>query len=337
MLNNSQKIKVDGNNIPSTVNKIFQPVDKYLKSFQKFNLGDFIFEKMTLMFGIMVFLLALLMGYEMYVESKLSIDKFGLGFLSETTWDPVSEVFGALPSIFGTLFSSFLALLIALPLSIGVAIYLAELAPKWLEKPLSFLVELLAGVPSIVYGLWGIFVLVPWLRTDVEPFLYKHLGDLPFFRGPMYGFGMLAAAIILSVMVLPIITSISRDIMKSVPSAQKEAALALGATKWEATKIVLANSKSGILGATMLGLGRAIGETMAVTMVIGNRPLISASLFDPAYTMASIIANEFAEATSDLYLSSLIELALILFVITIIVNIAARLLVWSMDRKWTKA
>lgn len=304
---------------------------------KKINIGDFIYEKLTLIFAIIVLLFAVLMGYEMYIGSKPSISKFGWIFLTETTWDPVAEIYGALPSIFGTLVSSFLSLLIAVPLSIGVAIYLSELAPRWLEKPLSFLVELLAGVPSIVYGLWGIFVLVPWLRAEVQPFLYEHLGFLPFFRGPMYGFGMLAAAIILSIMVLPIITSISRDIMKSVPSVQKEAALALGATKWEATKIVLANSKSGILGATMLGLGRAIGETMAVTMVIGNRPIISASLFDPAYTMASVIANEFTEATSDLYLSALIELALILFVITIIINVAARLLVWSLEKKWKKA
>lgn len=303
---------------------------------RKINFGDYIYEKLTLLFGIVVFLLAVLMGYEMYINSKLSIDKFGWKFLTEITWDPVAEIYGALPSIFGTLVSSLLALLISLPLSIGVAIYLSELAPRWLEKPLSFLVELLAGIPSIVYGLWGIFVLVPWLRTEVQPFLYDHFGFLPFFRGPMYGFSMLAAAIILSIMVLPIITSISRDIMKAVPSIQKEAAIALGATKWEATKIVLTNSKSGILGATMLGLGRAIGETMAVTMVIGNRPIISLSLFDPGYTMASIIANEFTEAASELYLSALIELALILFVITIIINAAARLLVWSLERKWKR-
>ncbi|MEG8946098.1 phosphate ABC transporter permease subunit PstC [Rosettibacter firmus] len=308
-----------------------------LKNSKRINLGDFIYEKLTLIFAIIVFMLTVFMGYEMYINSRLSISKFGWKFLTETTWDPVAEIYGALPSIYGTLVSSFLALLIAVPLSIGVAIYLSELAPDWLEKPLSFLVELLAGIPSIVYGLWGVFVLVPWLRSEVQPFLFEHLGFLPFFRGPMYGFSILAAAIILSIMVLPIITSISRDIMKSVPSIQKEAALALGATKWEATKIVLMNSKSGMLGATMLGLGRAIGETMAVTMVIGNRPLISSSLFDPAYTMASIIANEFTEATSDLYLSALIELALILFFITIIINAAARMLVWSLERKWKKS
>jgi len=298
------------------------------------NLGDMIYENLTLFFAISVFLLVILMGYEMYTGSELSISKFGWKFLYTSTWDPVKEIFGALPAIYGTLASSFLALLISIPLGLGVAIFLSELAPSWLEKPLSFLTELLAGIPSVVYGLWGIFVLVPWLRRVVEPFLFKNFGSLPFFKGAMYGFGMLAAAIILSVMVLPIISSISREVLKSVPDTQREAAYALGATKWETIKIVLANSRSGILGAVMLGFGRAVGETMAVTMVIGNRPIISASLFDPAYTMASVLANEFAEATSDMYLSSLIELALVLFIITIIINMGARLLIWSVEKKW---
>lgn len=298
------------------------------------NLGDLIYENLTLFFAISVFLLVILMGYEMYSGSKLSISKFGWKFLYTSTWDPVKEIFGALPSIYGTLVSSFLALLICIPLGLGVAIFLSELAPNWLEKPLSFLTELLAGIPSVVYGLWGIFVLVPWLRRVVEPFLFKYFGSLPFFKGAPYGFGMLAAAIILSVMVLPIISSISREVLKSVPDTQREAAYALGATRWEVIKIVLANSRSGILGAVMLGFGRAVGETMAVTMVIGNRPIISASLFDPAYTMASVLANEFAEATSDMYLSSLIELALVLFIITIIINMGARLLIWSVEKKW---
>lgn len=298
------------------------------------NIGDFIYKKLTQFFALLVLLLVIIMGYEMYIGSQLSIDKFGWQFLVTSTWDPVKEIFGALPAIYGTLVSSFLALFISLPLGLGVAIFLSELAPNWLEKPLSFFTELLAGIPSVVYGLWGIFVLVPWLRNSVEPLLAKHFGNLPFFRGAPYGFGMLAAAIILSIMVLPIISSISRDILKSVPDSQREAALALGATKWEVIKIILADSRSGILGATMLGLGRAIGETMAVTMVIGNRALISPSLFDPAYTMASVLANEFTEASSDLYLSALIELALVLFFITIFINIAARLLVWSMERRW---
>lgn len=298
------------------------------------NFGDFIFERLTWLFALSVFLLVILMGYEMYEGSKISIQKFGFDFLVNSEWDPVQEIYGALPIIYGTIVSSLLALIIALPFSIGVAVYLAEVAPPWLEKPLSFLVELLAGIPSVIYGLWGIFVLVPWIRTDVEPYLSDKLGFLPFFRGAPYGFGLLAAVLILTIMVLPIITSITRDVLKSVPRSQREAALALGATKWQSTIIVLKDAKSGILGATMLGFGRAIGETMAVTMVIGNRALISPSLFDPSYTMASVIANEFTEATSEMYLSALIQLALVLFVITIFVNALARLLVWSMERKW---
>jgi len=304
------------------------------KIFFSRNLGDLIFERLTLLFAVSVFLLVILMGYEMYHGSKISIEKFGWSFLTNSTWDPVQEIYGALPIIYGTVVSSLLALIIALPLSLGVAIFLAEVAPPWLEKPLSFLVELLAGIPSVIYGLWGIFVLVPWIRNDIEPYLSDKLGFLPFFRGAPYGFGMLAAVLILSIMVLPIISSISRDVLRSVPRLQREAALALGATKWQSTIIVLKDAKSGILGATMLGFGRAIGETMAVTMVIGNRALISPSLFDPSYTMASVIANEFTEATSEMYLSALIQLALVLFVITIIINALARLLVWSMERKW---
>lgn len=300
------------------------------------NLGDLFFERLTLFFAVLVFALVVFMGWEMYSHSILSIKKFGWHFLIGETWDPaITQVFGALPSIFGTLVSSFLALLIAVPLGMSVAVFLSELAPGWLEKPLSFLTELLAGIPSVIYGLWGIFVLVPWLRESVEPFLQNQFPNSPFFQGAPYGYGMLAAALILSIMVLPIIASISRDVLRSVPSTQREASYALGATKWEVTKIVLGNAKSGLVGATMLGLGRAIGETMAVTMVIGNRPEISASLLNPAYTMASVLANEFTEATSDLYLNALIELALVLFVITIIINIFARLLVWGVERKWS--
>jgi phosphate transport system permease protein len=299
------------------------------------NLGDLVFKNLTLVFGIGILVLVVLMGYESYQGSRLSIEKFGWGFLSSTTWDPVKEEYGALPFIFGTILSSILALVISLPLSLGVAIFLSELAPRWFERVVSFLVELLAGIPSVVYGLWGIFVLVPWIRTSVEPLLSKQLGFTALFRGAPYGFGMLAAGLILSIMVLPIIASISRDVLRSVPRNQREAAFALGATKWETTRIVLKNAKSGILGATILGLGRAIGETMAVTMVIGNRPVISLSLFDPGYTMASVIANEFTEATSDMYISALTEIALVLFVITVIVNIFARLLVWSVTRKST--
>lgn len=224
------------------------------------NIGDLIFRNITRIFAVMLLLLVILMGIETYRGSSLSISKFGWGFLSGTTWDPVSEVYGALPFIIGTLYSSLLALVIALPLSLGVAVFLAELAPRWLERILSFPVELLAGIPSVVYGLWGIFVLVPWLRTTVEPFLSRHFKYIPLFSGPPYGFGMLAAGIILAIMILPIISSISRDVLRSIPNSQREAALPLGATKWETTKIILRNGKSGILGATILGLGRAIGK-----------------------------------------------------------------------------
>lgn len=298
------------------------------------NLGDIIFERLTLFFAVLVFLLVIFMGWEMYSNSLLSMKKFGWGFLTGTTWDPYSQVFSALPMIFGTMVSSFLAMLIAIPLGLSVAVFLSELAPPWLEKPLSFLTELLAGIPSVIYGLWGIFVLVPWLREVVEPFLQNQFPNSPFFQGAPYGYGMLAAGVILSIMVLPIISSISRDVLKSVPNNQREAAYALGATKWEVTKIVIGNSRSGLLGAIILGFGRAVGETMAVTMVIGNRPEISASILNPAYTIASTLANEFNEATSNLYLNSLIELALILFVITIIINIFAHLLVWGVERRW---
>ena len=300
----------------------------------RWNAGDFVFKHLTMLFAFGVLSLVFLMGYEMYTGSALAISKFGWKFLVTSVWDPVQEEYGALPLIYGTLVSSFLALLIALPLGLGVAIFLSELAPRWLERPLSFLVELLAAIPSIVYGLWGIFVLVPWLRLSVQPWLASNFSSLPFFKGPAYGFGMLAAGLILAVMVLPIIASISRDVLQAIPKLQREAALGLGATRWESTRIILSDAKSGIVGATLLGLGRAVGETMAVTMVIGNRSEISASLFNPAYSMASVIANEFAEATTSMYTSALIEIALVLFVLTGILNALARLIVWSVTRKF---
>lgn len=299
----------------------------------KRNLGDVVFKYTTMIFAGFILLLVLLMGFEMYVQAKPSIEKFGWSFLTRTVWDPVQEEYGALPFVFGTLFSSLIALVIALPLSIGIAIFLSEMAPRWLEPPLSFLIELLAGIPSIVYGLWGIFVLVPWIRTFLEPLFSQHLDFIPLFRGAPYGFGMLAAGLILSIMVLPIVTSISRDVLKAIPQTQREASLALGATKWESVKLILGDAKSGIFGAVLLGLGRAIGETMAVTMVIGNTPSISISLFDPGYTMSSVLANEFTEATTSMYLSALIEIAFLLFGITIIINMLARLLVWSVTKK----
>ncbi len=301
------------------------------------NAGDLVFNSTTLFFAIVVFGLVFLMAYEMYRGSGLSIHKFGWSFLVTQEWDPVQEQYGALVFIFGTVVSSLLALVFALPLSIGVAIFLSELAPRWLERPVSFLIELLAAIPSIVYGLWGIVVLVPWLRISVEPFLSKNLNFIPLFKGTPYGFGMLAAGVVVAIMIMPIIASISRDVLRAIPTSQREAALALGATKWETTRIVLADGKSGILGATLLGLGRAVGETMAVTMVIGNRPEISASLLAPGYTMASVIANEFTEATTEMYTSALIEIALILFVLTVVLNAAARLIVWSVTKKFKAA
>lgn len=265
--------------------------------------------------------------------SELSLHQFGWKFFTSSDWDPVNESFGAVPFIYGTLVSSFLALLIAVPLSLGVAVFITEMCPRSLRGILSYLTELLAAIPSVIYGLWGIFVLIPLLRKHVEPFLGKTLGWTGLFTGPIYGVGMLTAGIILAIMIVPIISSITREILVSVPQHQREAALALGATRWEMIRIaVLGNARAGILGAIILGLGRGLGETMAVTMLIGNRPEIAKSLFAPGYTMASVLANEFSEATSDLYTSALIEIGLALFIVTIIVNILAQLLVWTVTR-----
>jgi phosphate transport system permease protein len=266
-------------------------------------------------------------------HSVLSIREFGFQFLSGREWDPVKGKFGALAFVYGTLASSLIALLISVPLSLGIAIFLVEQSPPSLARPITFLVELLAAIPSVVYGLWGIFVLAPFLREHVEPPLARWFGWMPLFNGPITGIGLLTGGVILAIMVTPIISAVVRDVLSAVPNTQREAALALGATKWETTKVVLVNGAPGIAGAIILGLGRAIGETMAVTMVIGNRPEISASLFQPSYTLASVIANEFTEATADIYLSSLVELGLILFLVTFIVNAIARLLVWRVTRQ----
>ena len=265
--------------------------------------------------------------------SELTDDKFGLSFLWGRDWDPVAESFGALPFIYGTLASASLAMAIALPLGIGSAIFLAELAPRRLSAVISFVIELLAAVPSVVYGLWGVFALTPWLRDTVEPLLGRTLGFLPFFQGPQHGFGLLAGGIILAIMITPTISSVSREVLRAVPSVLREGALGLGATPWEAVRVaVLPYARSGLVGATILGLGRALGETMAITMVIGNRSEISASLFAPSYTMASVIANEFTEATGQLYLSALAEVGLLLFLVTVLLNVVARLLVWRVGR-----
>ena len=268
--------------------------------------------------------------WALVVESMPAMRRFGLSFVTGQEWDPVKEAFGALPFIYGTLVSSLVGMFIAVPLGIGAAIYLAELAPFWARSPIGFLIELLAAVPSVVYGLWGIFVLAPFLRNWIEPVLGRALGFLPLFQGPPYGVGMLAAGLILSIMTVPFIATVSREVLLAVPNTQREAALALGATRWETTWMaVLRYGRSGLVGAVLLGLGRALGETMAVTMVIGNRPEIALSLFAPGYTMASVLANEFTEATSDVYLSALVYIGLLLLAVTVIVNSAARLLVWS--------
>lgn len=285
--------------------------------------------------GFFAFLIVLLVagiGFELFRTSELTIAKFGFRFWRTSVWDPVSGEFGALPFIWGTLYSAILALVISTPIALGIAVFLSELSPRALRTPLTFLTELLAAIPSIVYGLWGIFVLAPFLRVHVEPLLARWFGWLPLFRGSITGIGLLTGGIILAIMITPIITAIVRDVLAAVPVAQREAALALGATRWETTRVVLANASSGIAGAIILGLGRAIGETMAVTMVIGNRAQISASLFEPSYTIASVIANEFTEATDALYLSALVEIGLILFLVTFVINGAAKLLVWSVTR-----
>lgn len=267
------------------------------------------------------------------LRSRLSLAQFGWHFFTRTAWDPVSGDFGAFPFIYGTLATSLLALLMAVPLALGVAIFITELCPTRLRSPISFLTELLAAIPSVVYGLWAVFVLVPIMRSQLGPFLVKFFGWSHLFEGANFGVGLLTASIILAIMILPIISSLTRDIMQAVPNSQREAVLALGATRWEMIRIgVLRNSRIGIVGAVMLGLGRALGETMAVTMVIGNHPEIPHSLFAPGYTLASVIANEFSEATGDLYLSALIEIGLALFLVTIVVNAIARLMVWAVTR-----
>jgi phosphate transport system permease protein len=292
--------------------------------------GDRIFQGLVYTaIGLFVLIMVGIVG-ALVVESLPAIRRFGVSFIIGQEWDPVKESFGALPFIYGTLLSALVGMVIAVPFGIGAAIYLAELAPFWARSPVGFLIELLAAVPSVVYGLWGIFVLAPFLRQWVEPLLGSTLGWLPLFQGPPYGVGMLAAGLILSVMTVPFIATVSREVLLAVPNTQREAALALGATRWETTRIaVLRYGRSGLVGAVLLGLGRALGETMAVTMVIGNRPEIALSLFAPGYTMASVLANEFTEATSDLYLSALVEIGLLLLVVTIIVNSLARLLVWT--------
>jgi phosphate transport system permease protein len=298
--------------------------------------GDVAFRIATGAFALLLVLLVAAIGFELIRQSWPSIQKFGLGFWLGRTWDPVSGEFGALPFIWGTLYSSILALVIATPISLGIAIFISELSPPALRQPLVFVTELLAAIPSVVYGLWGIFVLVPAVRT-VEIAVPEPIRALPLFSGPPFGVGMLAAAVILAIMVIPFTSSVAREVLRTVPTTQREAAYALGATRFEAIRSALFYARTGIIGAIMLGFGRALGETMAVTMVIGNSPQISASLYVPQYTMAAVIANEFAEAVNDLHRYSLIEIGLVLFILTLVVNALSRLLIWAMARSSRRA
>ena len=295
--------------------------------------SDIVFRRILAIFPISILILVAGIFFQLVSSSLPSLHKFGFGFLFSSVWDPVIENFGALPFIFGTCVTSLVALLLAVPIGVGAAIYLAEYAPPKVSKVISILVDLLAAIPSVIYGLWGIFVLVPFMRGSVQPFLGKYLGFLPFFQGPNYGVGFLAASIILAIIIVPFIISVSREVIMAVPSVYKESAYALGTTRWEAIfDIVLSYGKVGILGAVILALGRAIGETMAVTMIIGNNVVISPSLFSPGYTLASVLANEFAEADTSMYLSALIEIGLVLFLVSIVVNILARILIWSVTK-----
>ena len=295
--------------------------------------ADGIFRLLMLACAVAVLALVGLIIYELITKGSLAWHTFGWKFFVGRDWDPVNDQFGALPFVYGTIVSSILALIIAIPLAVGVAVFITEMCPRWLRGPLAFTTELLAAIPSVIYGLWAIFVMVPLLRQYAEPWLARTLGWTGLFEGAPYGIGMLAAGIILAIMIIPIISSITREVMTAVPQQQREAVLALGATRWEMIRMgVLRNARAGILGGIILGLGRALGETMAVTMVIGNRAEIARSLFAPGYTMASVIANEFSEATGDLYLSSLVEIGLALFLVTIVVNVLAQLLVWTVTR-----
>jgi phosphate transport system permease protein len=294
---------------------------------------DGAFGGLMVLCALSVFVIVLLIVFVLVSSSRLSIHAFGWHFFTGQNWDPVSGSFGALPFIYGTVASSLLAVIMAVPLALAVSIFLLDICPTVLRGPISFLTELLAAIPSVVYGLWGVFVLVPIIRDQVGPVLEKYLGWTGFFVEPNFGVGIFTASVILAIMIFPVISSISRDVMRAVPVNQREAALALGATRWEMLRLaVLRNARMGIIGSVILGLGRALGETMAVTMVIGNHPDILKNLFAPGYTLASVIANEFTEATGDLYLSALIEIGLALFIVTIVVNAIARLLVWAVMR-----
>jgi phosphate transport system permease protein len=304
-----------------------ESVRKILKKYSK---SDNLFKLLIAVVASSIFLILGLIVYELVTGSQLSIQRFGIGFMLGTKWDPaISQVFGALPLILGTIVTSAIALLIGVPISLGIGLALSEFSPKRFGFAASFLVELLAAIPSVIYGLWGIFTLIPFLRNSVYQPLQGALGFIPLFSGTIYGGGVLTAGIVLAIMIIPTVSAISRDAFSAVPNTQREAMISLGATKWETAKIVMSYARTGIIGAIILGLGRAVGETMAVTMVIGNKfQFLPTSLFDAWYTMAAIVANEFTEATYDLYVSALIEVGLVLFLVAIIINILARLIVW---------
>lgn len=305
----------------------------FFKRFARRGLGDALFKLVALGFGLSILVITLAIIYELWLQSTISRRAFGWGFLWSTDFDPNKQIFGALPFIYGTVVSSLLAILLAGPLGVGIAIYLVEIAPRRLGQVVGFAVELLAAVPSIVYGLWGFLVLSPWLRDHIVPPLKVTLGWTPLFTGTFFGPSVLGASLILSIMILPTVAAISRDVIAVVPDAQREAMLALGATRWEmVSKAVLPYAKRGILGAVILGLGRAVGETMAVTLIIGNAPKIFTSLLDQGATMSSIIASTFAEAVSAMFISALIEIGLVLFAVAFLINVVARLLVWAISR-----
>ncbi len=298
--------------------------------------GDTIFKGMTAFFAVMILFLAFLTVYQLGSAALPSLKAMGWRFFTQSEWNPVSGIFGAVPFVYGTLVSSFLALLIAAPLGFGIALFLTELAPLKLREPVAFLMEILAAIPSVVYGLWGIFLLAPFMREQVDPLLMKWIGG-PFFAPPSVGLSMLTASVILAIMILPTLTAISREVFEAVPNTHRESALALGATRWETIQLaVFKPSKAGLLGAVMLALGRALGETMAVTMVIGNRPEVSLNLLAPSHTMASVIANEFTEAIGDIHLSALAEIGLLLMAITLVLNASAHLLVWATTQKFQR-
>jgi phosphate transport system permease protein len=296
--------------------------------------GDEIARLVTFLFAASVVLITILLVYQLWANSALPRHKFGFHFFVTSVWDPIMDEFGALPFIYGTLVTSAVALIIAVPLGIGAAIFLAELAPPRISDTLQFFIDLLAAVPSVIYGLLGIFIIVPLMRTVIAPTLIKTLGFLPIFKGPSYGVGFFTAGIVMAIMVIPYIISVSREVLLSVPRDQREAALALGSTRWESTwQVVVPFAKTGIMGSIFLAMARALGETMAVTMVIGNSPKIAASLFAPGYSIAAVIANEFTEATGDMYLQSLIYLGLVLFLLTFLLNGMARLLIIATTQK----